>query len=137
MDNTVRLAVLGAGLIGKRHIEQIIAEPRAELHAVVDPSPASQEVASAHGARWYPNFAALIATGKPDGVIIATPNQMHVGNGLEAIAAGVPALIEKPIADDVVAGTKLVDAAEKAGVPILTGVCTKNLSSGVVVMKSA
>jgi predicted dehydrogenase len=121
MNNAVRLAVLGAGLIGKRHIEHIIAEPQAELYAVVDPSPAGQEVASAKGVRWYPNFAALIATGRPDGAIIATPNQMHVGNGLEAIAAGVPALIEKPIADDIVAGIKLVEAAERAGVPILTG----------------
>src|SRR5713101_9457376 len=104
MNNSVQLAVLGAGVIGKRHIEHIIAEPQSELYAVVDPSPAGQEVASVHGVRWYPNFAALIATGKPDGVIIATPNQMHVGNGLEAIAAGVPALIDKPIADDIAAG---------------------------------
>jgi len=121
MNNSVQLAVLGAGVIGKRHIEHIIAEPRAELYAVVDPSPAGQEVASAKGVRWYPNFAAMITTDRPDGVIIATPNQMHVSNGLEAVAAGVPALIEKPIADDIVAGIKLVDAAEKAGVPILTG----------------
>jgi predicted dehydrogenase len=121
MNNSVQLAVLGAGVIGKRHIERIIAEPRAELYAVVDPSPAGQEVASAKGVRWYPNFAAMITTDRPDGVIIATPNQMHVSNGLEAVAAGVPALIEKPIADDIVAGIKLVDAAEKAGVPILTG----------------
>jgi predicted dehydrogenase len=121
MNNAVRLAVLGAGLVGKRHIEHIIAEPEADLYAVVDPSPAGREVASARGVRWYPNFAAMIATGRPDGVIIATPNQMHVSNGLEAVAAGVPALIEKPIADDIVAGIKLVDAAEKAGVPILTG----------------
>jgi predicted dehydrogenase len=121
MNNPVQIAVLGAGLIGKRHIEHIIAEPQAELYAIVDPSPAGKEVASAKGVRCYPNFAAMIATGRPDGVIVATPNQMHVSNGLEAIAAGIPALIEKPIADDIVAGIKLVDAAEKVGVPILTG----------------
>jgi predicted dehydrogenase len=121
MNNPVQIAVLGAGLIGKRHIEHIIDEPQADLYAVVDPSPAGQEVATAKGVRWYPNFAAMITTGRPHGVIIATPNQMHVSNGLDAIAAGVPALIEKPIADDIVAGIKLVDAAEKVGVPILTG----------------
>jgi predicted dehydrogenase len=121
MNSPVRLAVVGAGLIGKRHIEHIIAEPRTELHAIVDPSPAGKEVASVKGASWYPNFAAMIAEGRPDGVIIATPNQMHVSNGFEAINSGVPALIEKPIADDIVAGAKLVEAAEKAGVPIMTG----------------
>lgn len=117
----VQLAVLGAGLIGKRHIEHINKEPEAELYAVVDPAPAGQEIASAWGVKWYPNFAAMISSGKPDGVIIATPNQMHVTNGLEAIAANIPALIEKPLADDLVGGVRLVEAAEKAGVPILTG----------------
>jgi predicted dehydrogenase len=121
MNNPIQIAVLGAGLIGKRHIEHIIAEPQAELYAVVDPSPAGKEVATAKGVKWYPNFTAMIATSRPDGVIVATPNQMHVSNGLEAIAAGIPALIEKPIADDIVAGIKLVEAAEKVGVPILTG----------------
>src|SRR5476649_620607 len=104
MKRPVQLAVLGAGLIGKRHIEHIIAEPEAELYAIVDPSPAAREIASAKGVKWYPDFATMIASGKPDGVIIATPNQMHVANGLEAIAAGIPALIEQPLADDIVGG---------------------------------
>jgi predicted dehydrogenase len=42
MKRPVQLAVLGAGLIGKRHIEHIIAEPEAGLYAIVDPSPAGQ-----------------------------------------------------------------------------------------------
>jgi predicted dehydrogenase len=121
MKRPVQLAVLGAGLIGKRHIEHVIAEPDAELYAIVDPSPVGRQMASAKGVKWYPDFATMIASGKPDGVIAATPNQMHVANGLEAIAAGIPALIEKPIADDVAGGTRLVETAEKAGVPLLTG----------------
>jgi hypothetical protein len=87
----VQLAV-GAGLIGKRHIEHINKEPEAELYAVVDPAPAGQEIASAWGVKWYPNFAAMISSGKPDGVIIATPNQMHVTNGLEAARRHAPGL---------------------------------------------
>ena len=39
MTRKVKLAVLGAGLIGKRHIEHVRAEPEAELMAIVDPSP--------------------------------------------------------------------------------------------------
>ncbi|MBR0898849.1 Gfo/Idh/MocA family oxidoreductase [Bradyrhizobium tropiciagri] len=121
MARAVNLAVLGAGLIGKRHIEHIISEPEAELYAIVDPSPDSKELAAVKRVKWYPNFAAMIAEGKPDGIIVATPNQMHVANGNEAIAAGVPALIEKPIADDLGEGLKLVESGEKAGVAILTG----------------
>jgi predicted dehydrogenase len=54
-------------------------------------------------------------------VIIATPNRLHVPGGLEAVEAGVPALVEKPIGETVKDATRLVEAAEAAKVPLLTG----------------
>ena len=75
--------------------------------------------------RWFACFAAMAAEARPEGVMVATPNQLHVANGLECIAAGVPALVEKPLADDVGAATRLVEAAEAAGVPLLTGAITR------------
>jgi predicted dehydrogenase len=119
--NPVKLAVLGAGLIGKRHIEHVLNEDCAALMAIVDPSPEARGLAEQKGTGWYPNFATMVQDKKPEGVIIATPNQMHVQNGLEAVQAGVAAVVEKPIADDVAEATKLVEAAEKAGVPLLVG----------------
>jgi predicted dehydrogenase len=117
----VRLAVVGAGLIGHRHAEHIAAEPRAILSAIVDPSPTGRAVAERFGARWFPDLAGLLAADRPEGLIIATPNQLHVAHGLEAIAAGIPAIIEKPVADSVAEGHRLVAAAEVAGVPLLVG----------------
>jgi len=117
----VKLAVLGAGLIGKRHAEHIATEAQATLSAIVDPSPVGQRIAETLGTQWFVSFADLLAADRPDGVIIATPNQVHLQNGLEAVAAGVPAIVEKPIADNVAAGTMLVEAAERAGVPLLVG----------------
>jgi predicted dehydrogenase len=90
----VKLGVIGAGLIGKRHAERIAAEPKAALFAIVDPSSVGLEVAAALSTAWFPNFVEMIAAGRPDGVIIATPNQLHLQNGLEAVAAGVPAIVE-------------------------------------------
>lgn len=121
MRRPVRLAVLGAGLIGRRHVEHVAAEPMAELAAVVDPSSAGRTVAQERGVRWFPSFAAMLASDRPDGAIVATPNQVHVANGLDCVAAGIPALVEKPIADDVASATRLVAAAETAGVPLLVG----------------
>lgn len=117
----VKVAVLGAGLIGKRHAEHIGLVPEASLSAIVDPSPIGEQLASRLGTKWFASFADMIATDRPDGVVIATPNQIHVQNGLEAIAAGVPAIVEKPIADDIAGGTRLVEAAEAAGVALLVG----------------
>jgi predicted dehydrogenase len=121
MTGPVNLAVMGAGLIGRRHAEHIIEEPSAELAAIVDPSDAGRNVAAEHGVKWFPSFAEMVKTGKPEGVVISTPNQLHVVNGLEANEAGVPALVEKPLAVDVSEGQRLVDTAEKAGVLLLTG----------------
>jgi predicted dehydrogenase len=121
MTDPVKLAVLGAGLIGKRHIEHVSAEPMAKLTAVVDPSPVGRALADEHSTAWFASFADLLAAQRPDGVVIATPNQLHVAHGLEAVAAGIPALVEKPLADDVASATRLVEAAEAAGVPLLTG----------------
>jgi predicted dehydrogenase len=116
-----KIAVLGAGLIGKRHAQHIAAEPRATLSAVIDPTPVGRDVAAALGAPWHRSFTEALAADRPDGVIIATPNQMHVQCGLDAVASRLPAIVEKPIADDVVSATTLVEAAERAGVPLLVG----------------
>lgn len=121
MPRPIAIAVAGAGQIGRRHIEHIRAVDGAVLSGIVDPAPAAKELAASLDVPWHPTIAALIATAKPDGLIIATPNQLHVANGLDAIAAGIPALIEKPIADDVAGAGRLVAAAEAAGVALLIG----------------
>ncbi len=108
----IRIAVVGAGLIGRRHAAHVQACPEAKLHAIVDPTDAAREVAAAAGVPWFAEIGAMLAAGKPDAVIVATPNSLHVEHGLAAIAAGLPTLVEKPIADTVAGARKLVAAAE-------------------------
>ena len=117
----VRIAVAGAGLIGARHVEEVDACADAELAAIVDPGPAGPELAEKFGVPLHASLSELFARGKPDGVILATPNQLHVDGGLECVAAGVPVIVEKPIGDTVAGATRLVEAGEQAGVPVLTG----------------
>ena len=69
----------------------------------------------------YPSLADLFAADKPDGVILATPNPMHVAGGLECVRPASRCIVEKPIGDTVEAATTLVEAGEAAGVPVLTG----------------
>jgi predicted dehydrogenase len=118
---TVRIAVAGAGLIGVRHVEEIVASADCALASIVDVSPKAVEVARRYGVPLYRSLEECFAGGKPDGVVIATPNQLHLEQGLQCIAAGIPVLVEKPIAHTLEAGEQLVDASEKAGVPILVG----------------
>lgn len=117
---TVRIAVAGAGLIGVRHVEEIDASSSAELASIVDPS-AAADVAATYGVASYASLAEMFAADRPDGVILATPNTLHASGGLECVRAGVPVLVEKPLADTVADATELVETAEEAKVPLLTG----------------
>jgi len=121
MTRPARIAVVGAGLVGQAHIKRVLEEPEATLVGVADPSPQSKAQAETLAVPWAADIETLLVRDKPDGVVIATPNQLHVANGMAAVGAGVPMLLEKPVADDVDSGLRLVEAAEKAGVPILVG----------------
>jgi predicted dehydrogenase len=117
----VRIAVAGAGLIGLRHIEEIEKSSSVTLSAIVDVSPKAAEVAQKAGVPLYRSLSELFARDRPDGVILATPNQLHVEQGLECVAAGVPALVEKPVAHTLSEGIRLCEAAEGASAKLLVG----------------
>lgn len=117
----VRIAVAGAGLIGKRHIARVAAHPRTRLISIVEPGPAGPDVAGRFEVPLVRSLSELFARDRPDGIILATPNTMHVHGGLQCVAAGVPVLVEKPIGATIEGATRLIEAGEAAGVPILTG----------------
>ena len=75
MSAPVRLSVMGAGLIGKRHIEHILARPEAALSSIVDPAPAARELAVSLKVDWFPSFQDLLSENRPDGVVVATPTK--------------------------------------------------------------
>jgi predicted dehydrogenase len=115
------IAVAGAGLIGRTHIDLIRASEECELAAIVDPAPAAADLARDAAVPRFVTLHAMFAAARPDGVIVATPNRLHVENGLECIDAGVAALIEKPVADSVAEGERLRAAAERADAKMLVG----------------
>jgi predicted dehydrogenase len=115
-----RIGVLGAGLIGRRHAGIIAGSASADLAGIADPAPAAGTVAAELGVPHYAGLDRLLAA-RPDGVIIATPNALHVEHALACIAARVPVLVEKPLAPDPAEAGRIVRAAETAGVPVLVG----------------
>lgn len=117
----VRIAVVGAGVIGRAHADVIRDGQVAELAAMVDPTAAGRETAERYGVPWFADHAALLATGAVDAAIVATPNQTHLPVSLGFIAAGIPVLVEKPIASTLAEARELTAAAEAAGVPVLVG----------------
>ena len=121
MSAKMRIGVAGAGLIGRRHIELIEASNDCVLAGIADPSPAAKDYALALGVRCYADHRALLAQEKPDGLIIASPNALHLPMALDCAEAGVPALIEKPVTETVATARRLCAAVRRIGVPMLVG----------------
>jgi len=117
----LRIAVAGAGLMGRRHIELIQAHAACHLAAIVDPAPAAVEIGRRAGVPRFSTLAELFEAGVPDGMILATPNALHVEQALECIQAGVAAFVEKPIAHTLEAGRRLCAAVEQTDAKVLVG----------------
>jgi len=113
------VAVLGAGLIGKRHIEH--AAQLGCLCAVVDPDTNAEQLAQQYQTAYFKSATELIESGLAQGVIVATPTQCHVENTTALINAGIPALIEKPIADKLNEAKYIVELATNKNVPLMVG----------------
>ncbi|CAN1529726.1 Gfo/Idh/MocA family protein [Limnohabitans sp. B9-3] len=118
---SVNIVVVGAGVIGRAHMAVMAQSFQCRLSAIADPSEAAQALANAYGVPWYATLDALLAATSPDGVILATPNALHVPQSLQCMAAGVPVLVEKPIANTVADAQKLVQATQTHSAKVLIG----------------
>src|SRR5205085_83144 len=116
-----RIAVIGAGLIGRKHLGILKDDAAFEVAGIADPSPAAAAYARENGFQHFLDTETLLDKTKPDGAIVANPNALHRATALAAIARGIPAIVEKPIADTIPDALAIVEAAEKARVPMLTG----------------
>ena len=120
-NRIVKLAVVGAGDMGRRQMRAIQAEPGCVLAAVVDPFPRVAEVGETQPVPVYSELDTMCDALPPDGIIIATPNHLHVPQALRCIHRGIPVLVEKPISDSVADALDLADTAEALRVPVLVG----------------
>jgi predicted dehydrogenase len=116
----LRLAVVGAGHLGRIHARLARNLEGAELVAVADPvAAARQDVAAETGATPYENFLDLV--GRIDAAIVATPTWLHHSVAMPLLRAGIHLLVEKPLAASVDEADEMVAAAEAAGVVLQTG----------------
>ena len=109
----MRIAVLGAGRMGQRHAALVAAQPGIDGVVVHDvDAPRAEELASAVGGRTAPDASSAIRDA--DAVIVAASTTAHAALVGEAVDAGKPVLVEKPLAfdlDESIALTRKVEAA--------------------------
>ena len=119
MTNIIKLAVVGAGLVGQRHISAILKHKDVKLVAIVEPNPT--EDINSLDVPCFSNLKEMFTAISLDGIILSTPTPLHVSQGLECIEQSCPVLVEKPLATSAVQAKILTDAAEHASVPLLVG----------------
>ena len=117
--NQVRTAVIGVGNMGSAHAS-CIASGKIEgltLSALCDVSPERQ----AYCRTRYPDILCfssveeLVHSGTADAVIVATPHPSHSDVAMQALAAGLDVLVEKPVDVSLSKAQALCDAADQSG----------------------
>ena len=117
----VRLLLIGAGVIGRTHIDRIGRDPHLALAGIAEPSAAGKALAEQLGVPWAASHLELLERTQAQGAIVATPNASHVSVAIDCLERGVAALVEKPVADTVAEALALVKAQQRTGVPVLVG----------------
>ena len=113
----VQVGIIGAGMIGAVHAENLSRRTRgARVAAVMDvDQQRAQAVAADCGARACADVADLIADPAVDAVLIASPDVAHADQTIACIEAGKPVLCEKPLATTVADAERVLRAELDAG----------------------
>lgn len=116
----LRVAVVGAGLMGADHIRRITDRIRgARVAAVVEPDDgrAAAAVQSAPGAVSRARIEDAIERDDLDAVLIATPGFLHEPVLLPALDAGLAILCEKPLTQDSESSARILEAEQRLDRP--------------------
>lgn len=120
MTEPLRIAVVGAGLMGSNHARVVAESPDTVLAAVVDPDDGAESLAYRHRAVRRRSIEELEG-GSIDAAIVAIPTSRHAEVAMALIDLGLPVLVEKPIAATLGEAEALVDLAERRGIPLTVG----------------
>ncbi len=121
MSPPLRIAVVGAGLIGRRHAELIDREPGCTLGAIVEPDARAAAAAVADTGAPILQDVTDLDDGTVNAAIIATPNDTHAKAVMACAKRGLAILVEKPIAHTPEAAQEIIDICAEREVPLLVG----------------
>lgn len=120
MSGKLTIAVVGFGSIGRHHARNLCALPDVDFAGVVDVADEARADAARLGYRTLSSVRELIAAGV-DAAVVAVPTALHHAIALELLDAGIPLLLEKPIATTLEEGTEIIAAARRHELPLMIG----------------
>ena len=116
----ITIGVIGAGLIGRKHLRKISEHRDYDLVGIADVNVDSVS-AEYPKTRVFADYRRLLDEARPQAVIIASPNQLHAETGIECARRGIDILIEKPVTDTIETAAALMAEVRKGGIKSLVG----------------
>jgi predicted dehydrogenase len=118
----LKVAVIGAGAMGRNHVRVYADMESVELVAVADPDEqAARRATRSYRVNTYADYRELLDRERPQAITIAVPTEHHGEVAHEAFARGIHVLIEKPLALTWSEGETLIKAAHERGVRLMVG----------------
>ena len=132
MSDRIRVGVIGAGAIGKIHIDSYREIPGVEVAAIAEKGVArAKERAKVVGVEAFTgNWRKLIADRSIDAIDVCTPNCLHAPMTVAALKAGKHVICEKPMAMNVGEAKQMVAAAAKAKRTLMMAFCQRFSAAG-------
>ncbi|HEX7069405.1 MAG TPA: Gfo/Idh/MocA family oxidoreductase [Rhodothermales bacterium] len=131
-NDHVRIALIGAGIIGFIDTETALQVPGTELVAVADLYDGRlgrvKEIFSGDVATTR-DYREILARPDVDAVIVATPDHWHARIAIDALEAGKHVYLEKPMVQEVEEGPSVIEAAKRTGKVLTVG---SQMASSVV-----
>jgi 2-hydroxy-4-carboxymuconate semialdehyde hemiacetal dehydrogenase len=123
MTEPVRIALVGAGAFGAKHLDALSAIEDAEVDTVVSlPLEQAEKLADLHGVPHADSdLNRVLARDDIDAVILATPTPLHAEQALAALRAGKHVEVEIPLADSWADAEIVAQVADQTGLVCMVG----------------
>lgn len=123
MGSALRVAVIGLGMWGEKHLQALKANPDVEVVALCD---SNRGRARSMGSKYrvkktYTDFREMLRTERLDAVHVVTPEPAHREPVVEAATKGLAVLVEKPLATKLEDADAMIEAAEKNRTILMAG----------------
>lgn len=117
----IRVAVIGAGNMGKNHLRNYYLLPEAELVGLADINPDTEKLADEYKATFFTDYIEMLDSLKPDAVSIVVPTPFHAKVATDVMSRGIHCLLEKPISSSVQEADNLISLANDKKVVFTVG----------------
>ena len=118
----LRACVIGLGPMGRNHARILADLPGISLVGVADPLESARAAyAAPRGVTMVADYRELLATERPDAVVVAVPTALHCEVTCAALDAGAHVLVEKPIARTLQEADRMIETARRVGKTLMVG----------------